>query len=147
MRPVHRRVLILAIALAALAALTGPAAAHAGGVRIHVQRSAYGPILFDRAHRALYLFQRDGRKKTRCFGECARRWPPLRTTSRPRAGHGVKQRLLGRIRRPNGTWQATYNGHPLYRYFRDTPNNVFCQNIAEFGGLWLVVNGRGRAVR
>jgi predicted lipoprotein with Yx(FWY)xxD motif len=142
---VHLRLgLILALTLAALA---GPAAAHARGVIIHVQGSAYGPILFDRAHRALYLFERDGRNRTRCFGECARRWPPLRTAGRPRAGHGVRQKLLGRIRRPDGSWQATYNGHPLYRYISDTPNNVFCQNVSEFGGLWLVVNGRGRAVR
>lgn len=33
-----------------------------------------------------------------------------------------------------------YNGHPLYYYVSEGPNEVLCQGVDEFGGLWLVVD-------
>jgi hypothetical protein len=44
--------------------------------------------------------------------------------------------------------QATYAGRPLYRYVGDRrPFQVLCQNVREFGGLWLVVRPDGTLVR
>jgi predicted lipoprotein with Yx(FWY)xxD motif len=60
----------------------------------------------------------------------------------------VASRLLGTTRRRDGRLQVTYAGHPLYYFKGDTaPGQITCQNASEFGGLWLVVNPSGAAVR
>ena len=42
----------------------------------------------------------------------------------------------------------TYNGWPLYYYVHETkPGQILCQNVEEFGGLWLVVKPSGKLVR
>jgi predicted lipoprotein with Yx(FWY)xxD motif len=44
--------------------------------------------------------------------------------------------------------QATYSGRPLYYYVGDTaPGVVLCQNVKEYGGLWLVVRSSGKLVK
>ena len=59
---------------------------------------------------------------------------------------GVRKRLLGTKRRRNGTWQVTYDGRPLNYYVDDAPGRVLCHNVAEFGGLWLVLRPDGTPV-
>ncbi len=41
----------------------------------------------------------------------------------------------------------TYNGHPLYYYVDEGANEVLCQGVDEFGGLWLVVDPGGDAIQ
>jgi hypothetical protein len=60
---------------------------------------------------------------------------------------GVDGSLLGTIKRNDGTTQVIYNGHPLYYYAHEGPAQVLCQNVDEFGGLWLVVTPDGEPVR
>ena len=72
-----------------------------------------------------------------------RRAPGPSTTSRRaiRAGKGVEQHLLGTVKRKDGRRQVTYDGWPLYYYVGDTsPGAISCQNVSEYGGLWLVVS-------
>ena len=110
--------------------------------------STYGRILFDGRGFALYAFTKDTAKKSNCTGACAKAWPPFTVTQTPRAGRGVKASLLGTIARGGGTLQATYAGKPLYFYVGDRePLQVLCQNVREFGGLWLVVQPDGTLVR
>jgi predicted lipoprotein with Yx(FWY)xxD motif len=117
------------------------------GTVVAAQRSRYGTVLFDGRRRALYLFTRE-RTTPRCYGACAKAWPPLLTRGRPSAGKGARASLLGTVRRRDGSRQVTYRGHPLYRYVGDRrPGEILCQNVEEFGGLWLVVAPSGRAVR
>ena len=53
---------------------------------------------------------------------------------------GAKADLLGTTRRRDGRLQATYAGKPLYYYVGDRrPGQILCQNVREFGGLWLVL--------
>jgi hypothetical protein len=55
---------------------------------------------------------------------------------------------LGTRRRRGGRLQVTYAGRPLHSYVGDTqPKVVRCQNVFEFGGLWLVVRKTGAPVR
>ncbi|HEV2713183.1 MAG TPA: hypothetical protein VGU26_08810, partial [Gaiellaceae bacterium] len=75
-------------------------------------------------------------------------WPVYYAKSGLRAGTGAKQSLLGTVRRRDGRRQVTYNGWPLYYYVHETkPGQILCQNVEEFGGLWLVVKPSGKLVR
>jgi predicted lipoprotein with Yx(FWY)xxD motif len=117
------------------------------GPRVKLRQTQFGRVLFSGGDRAIYLFTRDDRDRTRCYGACAEAWPPFFAKGRPQAGSGVQQSLLGTIRRRDGRRQVTYRGHPLYFYVDDPPRQVLCQDVEEFGGLWLVVKANGRAVR
>ena len=65
-------------------------------------------MLWGPKRQAVYVFQRDGRKRSRCYGACARAWPPVLTKGRPSAGRGVRRSLLGTTRRKSGKRQVTY---------------------------------------
>jgi predicted lipoprotein with Yx(FWY)xxD motif len=110
--------------------------------------SDYGRILFDGKGFALYAFTRDGRGPSRCAGACAQAWPPYLVKTPANAGAGVAAKQLGVTRRADGRMQVTFGGRPLYYYVGDRrPGQVLCQNVNEFGGLWLVVRPSGRLVR
>jgi predicted lipoprotein with Yx(FWY)xxD motif len=112
-----------------------------------VKPSAYGPVLYDGRGYALYLFTKDGKGRSRCYGACARAWPPYIAKGRPRAGAGATKSLVGTVKRRDGRRQVTYAGQPLYYYVGDGFNQIRCQNVVEFGGTWLVVAASGLAVR
>lgn len=116
------------------------------GKVVKVIRSPFGRVLADRRGQAVYLFAKERGRRSRCYGACARAWPPLLTRGRPRARGGARARLLGVTRRRNGRFQVTYRGHPLYYYEDDRPGLILCQDVVEFGGRWLVVKPNGRPV-
>jgi len=115
------------------------------GTRITTDDSQFGTMLFNRKRQAIYLFDKEKTKKARCYGACAKAWPPVLTKGRPTAGGHVKRRLLGTTKRRNGDRQVTYAGQPLYYYAHEGPGQVFCHNVNQFGGLWLVVHPDGEA--
>ncbi len=143
------RVLIfLAATATALAVTAAPMAAGEAAPTVTVHSSAYGKVLFDGRGFVLYAFDKDPRGRSVCSGACAKAWPPYVVRGSVRAGAGVKASLLGTIRRPNGSRQVTYGGRPLYYYVGDKkPRQILCQNVSEFGGLWLVVRPSGKLVR
>jgi predicted lipoprotein with Yx(FWY)xxD motif len=116
------------------------------GVRIKAIDSQFGTIVGDGRGQAVYLFDREHTKKSECYGDCARAWPPVLSKGRPVAGKGVRKRLLGTTERRGGKRQVTYGGRPLYYYVDDAPGRVLCHNVFEFGGLWLVVRPDGTPV-
>lgn len=116
------------------------------GTLVKVRRSEFGRILVDRRGQAVYLFTRDPRGSSRCSGQCATAWPPLYTTGTPVAGAGADPAKLSTVRRGRRL-QVAYGGRPLYLYHADTPTRILCQNVTEFGGLWLVVKPSGAPVR
>lgn len=118
-----------------------------GGTIVKTRQSRFGTILATEDTRTLYLFDKEKSAKSECYGACARAWPPLYTKSAPRARGSVRAGLLGTTVRKNGRKQVTYNGNPLYTYAHEGPKQILCQNVDEFGGLWLVVGKNGRAVR
>jgi predicted lipoprotein with Yx(FWY)xxD motif len=124
---------------------TEPATSEAAGNRaagVTVMPSQFGDVLFDDGGFALYLFTHDKRDKSRCYGACAKAWPPLK--GRPVAGEGANPDLLGTTKRRNGDKQVTYKGHPLYHYEHDDePGEILCHDVNEFGGRWLVVQPDG----
>jgi predicted lipoprotein with Yx(FWY)xxD motif len=145
------RSFVLAILVAVVAATFAAGAGASAGSRatLTVRSSKYGSILFDGRGRALYAFTRDRRGgPSRCYGACARAWPVYFSGGRLVAGKGVKRSLLGTTKRRDGRRQITYNGRPLYYYVGDkSAGQVSCQNVAEFGGTWLVMRPSGALVR
>jgi predicted lipoprotein with Yx(FWY)xxD motif len=119
----------------------------ASGTTIQVEDSEFGQVLFDSERMPIYLFDKEKGEQSECYGECATAWPPVLSEGMPVAGNGVKENLLGTTKRRDGKTQVTYNGHPLYYYEDDRPGEILCQNVSEFGGLWLVVTPNGEAVR
>ncbi len=135
-----------ALGSAAPAVVAQPRAMHPAGAKIIAHSSRYGTVIFTGQNRSIYLFARD-RGKSSCYAACAKAWPPVLTTGKPRAGAGVRAKLLGTVRRSDGTRQVTYNGHPLYHFVNDKkPGQITCQNVSQFGAKWLVVNPAGQAV-
>jgi predicted lipoprotein with Yx(FWY)xxD motif len=117
------------------------------GIEITTGGSDYGTILFDADDQAIYLFDKESSDRSECYGACAEAWPPVLTDGEPQAAGGVEQGQLGTTERDDGGTQVTYAGHPLYYYVDDPPGQVLCHNVEEFGGLWLVVDPGGEAVR
>ena len=117
------------------------------GSAVQVASTQFGRALLDRHGLALYAFSSDSKGRSTCYGDCAKRWPPLLTKGTPVARKGAKGSLLGTTRRHDGTLQVTYKGHPLYGYVVDSPGHILCQNAPEFGGLWNVVAPSGAPIR
>lgn len=117
------------------------------GVRLKTQRSDYGTILVTASGRTVYLFDKEQRAKSECYGDCATAWPPLLARGNPIARGGARQGLLGTTRRKSGKAQVTYAGHPLYLYAPEQPGEILCQNVLEFGGYWLIVRPSGTPIR
>lgn len=117
------------------------------GATVKVGATRFGKILQDGRGRTLYLFTKEKTRKSECYGKCADAWPPLYTKGKPKAGKGASAGKLGVTKRRHGKLQVTYNGHPLYYYVgEDEPDEVLCQGVDEFGGVWYVVNRGGDAI-
>jgi predicted lipoprotein with Yx(FWY)xxD motif len=116
------------------------------GSVVEVTGSQYGQILVDSDGRTLYAFDKETTDRSECFGACAEAWPPFYTDGDPQAGKGVDQGLIGTTDH-EGKDLVTYNGHPLYYYVDEGPNEVLCQGVDEFGGLWLVVDPGGDPIQ
>ena len=125
---------------------TTPVKTKRKGTTVKVVPSQYGPVVADGRGEAFYLFAGEKSSRSRCYGACADRWPPVLANGKPRAGPGGHSRLLGTTRRTDGKVQLTYAGHPMYYYAGDAPGRILCQGVTEFGGLWLVVRPSGKAV-
>jgi predicted lipoprotein with Yx(FWY)xxD motif len=98
-------------------------------------------VLTNSAGLTLYWFAPDTSTTSKCTGSCATYWPPVKGPAT--AGSGVTG-TLGVITRPDGTMQATYDGHPLYTYIADTApgqNKGNGKNLS--GGLWYEMTVSG----
>jgi predicted lipoprotein with Yx(FWY)xxD motif len=115
----------------------------AKGTKLVVRQSDFGRMLFNAEKQAIYIFDNDTRRKSNCYGECARAWPPVFTKGEPVAGRGVRERLLGTTKRRNGKKQVTYDGQPLYYYAHEGPGEVLCHDVFLNGGYWWVVGPNG----
>jgi predicted lipoprotein with Yx(FWY)xxD motif len=129
------------------AAMKKEDAAMKAGTTIAVGDSEFGSMLFDAKDQAIYVFERDPKGESACYGECATAWPPVLTKGEPKAADGVDASLLGTVTRRDGKLQVTYAGRPLYFYAHEQAGEVKCHNVDLNGGLWWVVapDGKPRA--
>ena len=83
----------------------------------------------------------------KCTGNCALTWHPWVTDGvavHAVAGSGVQQSLIGTIKRPDGSEQITYGGHPLYLYAH--PTHALIANAQGAGGVWYIVGLNGHQI-
>ena len=115
---------------------------------VATKTTSLGTFLVDAKGRTLYLWDADHGSKSTCSGACAQAWPPLTTTTRPKASGAVKASLLGTTTRADGAREVTYAGHPLYYYEGDTmPGQITGQGSDSFGSPWWVVSPKGKAIQ
>jgi predicted lipoprotein with Yx(FWY)xxD motif len=89
----------------------------------------------------LYWFAPDTSTASKCTGSCATYWPPVKGPATAMSGVTGK---LGTITRPDGTTQATYDGHPLYTFAGDTaPGQAKGNGVNASGGLWYEMTVSG----
>lgn len=118
------------------------------GARVALGKTRLGKVLVDARGRTLYLFAKDKRRRSACYGACATYWPPLVSSAKPRAARGVRASLLALTKRTDGRRQVTYAGHPLYTFSLDTrAGQTSGQGLTDFGGSWNAVAASGRPVK
>jgi predicted lipoprotein with Yx(FWY)xxD motif len=104
-----------------------------------------GEVLVDSEGRTLYAFSGDAGGAPSCEGGCAKAWPPLLDESgEPQPSNGTGAARLGTVKRPDGTTQVTYAGHPLYEFGGDkAPGDANGNGESAFGGTWTALKGNG----
>ena len=142
MRFARTAVLALVAATTLAFAGSGDAWAPAKATKLTLKGSPYGEVVFGNGY-AMYLFTKDRGSKSRCYGRCAKAWPPLRHRRQVLAGPGIDETLIGKTRRRDGSKQLTYAGHPLYGYVDDPRGRVLCHDVVEFGGTWYAIQASG----
>jgi predicted lipoprotein with Yx(FWY)xxD motif len=121
-------------------------ASSASGSTVNMTTINGTAVVTNSAGKTLYWFAPDTSTTSKCTGSCATFWPPV--TGPVTAGSGVTG-TLSTITRPDGTTQATYDGHPLYTYVGDTAAGQAKGNGLNIsGGLWyeMTVSGATPAV-
>ena len=149
----RRWLLVLAVAVLVVVAGTGwalrlaqpPGSAPPTTTVLELDRVGGTTVLTDAEGYTLYWFGPDNPTMSACEATCTRAWPPV--TAPAVAGAGVSG-TLGAIARPDGSLQATYDGHPLYTASADmSPGQAKGNGVWSDGGLWheVVVSGPGPA--
>ena len=119
----------------------GGNASNASGGALAMKTINGTAVVTDAQGMTLYWFVPDTSTASKCTGSCATYWPPV--TGTVTAGSGVTG-TLGTITRPDGTTQATYDGHPLYTYVGDTaPGQAKGNGKNLSGGVWYEMTVSG----
>ncbi len=115
--------------------------AAAGGSTVSQTTVGGQQVLTNAKGDVLYWFVPDTSTESKCSGSCLTFWPAV--AGPVTAGSGVTG-TLGTITRPDGSKQATYDGHPLYTFAGDkAPGQNKGNGVNASGGLWweMTVNG------
>lgn len=123
---------------------SSPTSSGAAGTTLKTAKISGKTVLTNAKGFTLYSFAPDTSTTSRCNGNCATAWPPVKGPGT--AGAGVTGKIT-EIKRSDGRMQAVYNGRPLYTFTGDTaPGQANGNGSTAFGGLWRVVPATGTAV-
>jgi predicted lipoprotein with Yx(FWY)xxD motif len=108
--------------------------------------SKYGMVLVSSKGWTLYRYTPDKKGVNTCTGLCAKYWSAylIKASTRPTAGAGATNSLIGTIKRAHGMAQITYAGFPLYTYTGDHKAGDISGE--GFQHIWYVVNPKGAMV-
>jgi len=98
----------------------------------------FGKVLVGKDGMTLYIYTPDPLNDSVCYDQCAKAWPPLTVESADKltVGEGIPGKLAT-ITRKDGALQVTYNGFPLYYWFKDTKAGDTTGH--RVGRVWWVV--------
>ena len=136
--------------LIVLCGITGPSLAQSQSV-VNIAQNQLGDYLTDAEGRSLYLYLKDEKNISICDDSCTQLWPPFLVKDQPLPGRGFgvmdefyDGRLLGTIRRKDGSLQATINGRPLYYFSADVARgDIQGQGMDK---VWFLASPRGEPV-
>ena len=117
------------------------------GALVSLRKTTLGKVLVDARGHTLYLFEKDKKGTSSCYGACATYWPAAITPAKPRPGTGVRASLLGVTKRTDGRRQVTYAGHPLYTFIADKKaGQTTGEGLSDFGATWDAVASNGHSI-
>ncbi|MDQ7805890.1 SCO0930 family lipoprotein [Amycolatopsis sp. A133] len=119
------------------------AGSEAGAVKLSASKiDGLGDAIVDQNGMTLYLFQKDSKKAktSACNGDCAKTWPAVLSNGKVEL-QGIDSKLLGSVKRADGTEQVTIGGWPVYTFSKDTkPGDANGQGV---NGTWFVIEPAG----
>ncbi|MEZ4656174.1 MAG: hypothetical protein R2911_01225 [Caldilineaceae bacterium] len=130
---------------AAVAQPAQPAAQPAEMMVMLHKDAKFGDILTDAKGMTLYLFTKDTANMSTCSGDCLTKWPAftLKDATMKIMGDKGLTGAFASFKRDDGTFQVTYDGHPLYYYYEDkAPGDVNGQGVGE---VWFALHADGKA--
>jgi len=77
-------------------------------------KTSVGTVLSDSKGMTVYVYDKDTKGKSNCYGECAEYWPPVKATAGDKPVGD-----LTIITRTDGTLQWADGGKPLYTFVSD----------------------------
>ncbi|GHJ48543.1 hypothetical protein Cs7R123_58850 [Catellatospora sp. TT07R-123] len=107
-----------------------------------IRSDTLGSIVIDVQGYVLYRFDGDSAAPSRalCVDECVAAWLPVPATDPVRV-EGIDRQLIGSVLRPDGGYQLTLAGWPLYGYRGDRmPGDTFGHSL---DGRWFAVTPVG----
>jgi predicted lipoprotein with Yx(FWY)xxD motif len=125
---------------------TFAADAKAAPITLKVSESKLGRIMTDGEGLTLYMFTPDSRNVSVCEDRCLAAWPPLmlkagQTIDDVKLENGLRRSKLGVAMRFDGSRQVTYDGWPLYYWFRDAKAGDTTGQWV--GNVWFVLTETG----
>ncbi|WP_410668240.1 SCO0930 family lipoprotein [Amycolatopsis sp. cmx-4-68] len=120
----------------------GQASAEAGVKLSASNIDGLGEAIVDQNGMTLYLFTKDTKKAktSACNGDCAKTWPAVLSKGKVEL-QGIDSKLLGSIKRADGTEQVTVGGWPVYTFSKDLkPGDA---NGMGVNGTWFVIEPNG----
>ncbi|GAA0670522.1 SCO0930 family lipoprotein [Kitasatospora atroaurantiaca] len=102
-----------------------------------------GQIMVDGYGRTLYHYGKDTAwpMRSNCEGQCLKTWTPAPPVD-PTKIKGVDPKLIGKMQRPDGTWQLSINCTPAYLYTGDQGYGDALGN--GMGDQWSAINPQGK---
>jgi len=118
-----------------------------GGLTLYSYKTSLGTVVGSIAGIVAYTDTAESSGNFKCTSSsCTATWHPWLTYGvKVTAAAGVQQSLIGTVKRPDGTTQMTYGGHPLYLYAHN--QNAVQANAQGAGGVWYVVGTDGTVIK
>ncbi|MFJ1703738.1 SCO0930 family lipoprotein [Kitasatospora sp. NPDC088346] len=104
-----------------------------------------GSIMVDANGRTLYHFGKDTAwpMRSNCEGDCLKTWTPAPPVDADKI-KGIDPKLVGKMQRPDGTWQLSINCTPAYLFTGDQAAGD-AKGHGMANGLWTAINPAGKA--
>jgi len=118
--------------LAASALLLAAPLALAASLPFASAKTSKGTVLTDEKGMTLYIYDKDTKGASNCYGECAEYWPPD-VAKAGAAASGPYSLVL----RKDGHKQWAFNGMPLYLWQNDTAKGQVTGDGVQ--GVWHVI--------